>query len=449
MVAIIGSGIAGLTAALQLANENIDFDVFESSDHIGGKIRSERINGFLVEHGPHWLQGDSPLVKHIIEQCSLGTNQLFATDEARTHYVVRNNIPVVFPSSPSKFLTSHYFSARSRLKLAAAPFFGKADTHDEESIAQFVRRRLGQEILDYAIDPYVRRTFTGDPELLSVKHALPELYNAERRYGSVARGLMSNQSTEFLSTQWPIFSFTDGMQMLPHAIAQHFLPRIQTGSRVRAIIPAGKRWRIDIARGNHEETRHFDAVISTLPLPDLAKINLELNFDLTPLSRILYPPVHQIAMGFNQTDIDHSLAGHGMVVPHREASKRILGTIFSSTVFPNHSPAGKTLLTTIVGGTRSSDLDKLPFEILEELVLSDLDELLGVYGDPVMVHHVQWQEAIPQYNLGYGVLLALLNNLEAIYPGLFFAGSYREGVSVEDAMHSGFTTSKKVLQLLS
>ena len=444
MVAILGSGIAGLTAAFQLAEKNIDFEVFESSEHIGGKIRSERRNGFLIEHGPYVLRAPSPLLHHILERCNLRGHRIFVPETSNTHFVARNRTTATLPQSLVQSLASNYFSTLTKLRLTSEVFRPKPVVSNEESVAQFVRQRLGNEVLDYAIDPIVSGFFAGNPELLSVKHAFPHLCETENKRGSVIHRLLS-----IGNISEPAFSFTEGLQMLPMAMSQPFTKLIHTQSHIRTIIPVGKRFRIDIARGNHEETRHFDAVISTLPLPDLVKTNLEVDFDLAPLSEVTYAPIHIVAMGFNYEDIGHSLDGSGILFPGDAASKRILGTIFTSTLFPSHAPAGKILLTTLLGGTPNTDLMKLPFEILEELVLSDLSELLGVYGDPIHVQHIQWHQGLPQYNLGYGVVKALLNNLEAIHPGLYFAGNYREGVSVVDAMESGYTAAQNALKLFA
>ena len=449
MVAILGSGIAGLTAALELAERNIDFELFEPSEHIGGKIRSERLDGFLIERGPHTFLSSTPLLERIIDQCNLKSHRVFASDEASTRFVVKNNRLLALPNSPLALIKSNYFSSGARFRFAREPFIKKNKSNSEESIAQFVRRRLGQEVLNYAADPYVTSTFAGVPELLSIKHAFPALYDLEYTHGSLVRGFISSRSLTPFHARYSLFSFTDGIQMLTKAMSQQFKKRIHTGSRIRKIIPAGKRWRLDIARGNHEEVCHFDAIISTLPLYDLTQVNMEVDFDLAPLTKVPYPPIRMIIMGFNHEDIAHPLDGSGLVIPGCEVSKRILSTTFSSTLFPVHAPAGKILLTTMVGGIRNPDFKNLPSEVLNEIVLTDLDELLGVYGDPLLIEHTQWQHGLPQYHLGYGVLKALLNNLEAMYPGLIFAGDYRQGVTISETMESGYVASEKILALLS
>ena len=448
MVALLGGGIAGLTAAFELDQQGIDFELFEASSHIGGKIRSERINGFIVEHGPNSLQSSSPLLQRVIDTCDLEHQQLFADEAAKKRYVVRNSVPTALPMSPPALLSGSYFSWGAKLRLAREPFISRFEGSNEESVAEFVRRRLGQDVLDYAVDPFVTGIFAGNPDLLSIKHAFPALFSMEREKGSLIRGMIVRKRNNNGTHGRRIFTFKEGMHMLPNAMAHRFIDRIHTGRKVKKVVPLGKRWRVDTIQGNHEETRNFDAVISTIPLPQLTNAGLEVGLDLAPLHEVSYPPVSIVVMGFNASAITHPLDGFGMLVPGKEKTKRILGTIFTSSVFPSHAPSGYVQLTTMIGGARQPDMSRLTTDLLEYFVLDDLHELLGIYGDPVLTQHIHWQTAIPQYNLGYGVVKALLNNLEAMHPGLFFAGNYREGISVSDAMKSGYEAAVRVKKLL-
>lgn len=446
MVAILGGGIAGLTAAFELEQQGIDFELFEATKYVGGKIQSERIKGFIVEHGPNSLHNATPLMQRIIDACGLGKDQIFADEAAKKRFVVRNSILTALPMSPPDLLSSGFFSWRTKLRMAREPFVSSFKGSKEESVAEFVRRRLGQDILDYAVDPFVTGIFAGNPELLSIKHAFPSLFSFEQEKGSLLKGMLSRKGNSTHDRR--IFTFKEGVQMLPNAIARRFTDRIHTRKEVKAIVPSGKRWRVDIAEDKHLETRNFDAVISTIPLPQLTKVGLEVGLDRTPLNTVSYPPVSVVVMGFNASAVSHPLDGFGMLVPNKEKSKRILGTIFTSSVFPSHAPEGCIQLTTMIGGARQPDMSRLTTDLLEYFVLDDLHELLGIYGDPILVQHIHWKTAIPQYNLGYGVVKAVMNNLEAMHPGLFFAGNYRQGISVSDAMESGYQAAQKTKTLL-
>lgn len=437
MVAILGGGIAGLTAAHYLRKRQIDFELFEASDEVGGKIRSERTDGFLVEHGPNSLPSSSPLLQQIVQDLDLSDQVVFAAPNARKRFVVRHGEPVELPLSPPALLTSGYFSFRTKLLLAREPLLAPKSDDEDESVAAFARRRLGNEVLDYAVDPFVTGVFAGDPELLSLRHAFPALYRLEQDHGSLIKGLLASKPGSTSPPHRRIFSFREGMQTLPVAMSHPIADRIKTNHAIRAIRQEGARWRLNISWGDREEERLFDRVISTLPLPRFCELGLSTELDLSPLEEVPHPPVGVLVMGFEADRISHPLDGFGMLVPGKESTKRILGTIFSSTIFPDRAPEGKTLLTTLVGGARRHEIGLFSLDFLQEFVLEDLHHTLGVHADPVFVRHVIWEEAIPQYHVGYGVVKALLNNLEAVHPGLYFAGNYRQGISVIDAIQSG------------
>ena len=261
MVAILGGGIAGLTAAFELEQQGIEFELFEASDHVGGKIRSERIDGFIVEHGPNSLQSSSPLLQRVIQTCGLEEHQIFAHEAAKKRYVVRNSIPTALPSSPPDLLSSGYFSWSTKLRLAREPFIAKYEGNNEESVAQFIRRRLGQHVLDYAVDPFVTGIFAGNPESLSLRHAFPALFEMEQQEGSLLRGLLARKKESNGSSGRHIFSFREGVQMLPDAIANRFKDHIHTRKTVTSITPSGKRWHVETLEAERVESHNFDAVI--------------------------------------------------------------------------------------------------------------------------------------------------------------------------------------------
>ena len=167
--------------------------------------------------------------------------------------------------------------------------------------------------------------------------------------------------------------------------------------------------------------------------------------DLELLWQVRYPPVTILALGFHKDDVDHPLDGFGMLVPHKESGTHILGTIFTSTVFPDRAPADHVLLTTLIGGARKGDLCHLPDDVLLDVILDDLHHLLGVHGKAAFKHQINWPAAIPQYDMGYGQVKQALSAIEQQHRGLFFAGNYRCGISVSDAMKSGYEASQQVI----
>jgi len=438
-VGIIGAGIAGLTAAYRLRQEGVSVQILEASPRTGGMIRTERTDGYLVEHGPNSLRGASSTLVDVIQELGL-TNRVVPATGASTRYVVRDGTPTALPSSLWSFLTTDLLSTRAKLRLLGEPFIPSGNT-PSESVAQFVRRRLGDEVLDYAVNPFVGGIFAGDPEQLSVEHAFERLFEMERDYGSLFRGMISSSrgdnGRDVPASMEGVFSFERGLQTLPDALADVLEDRILYNAPVTALRQDEDRWHVASAQPDGSTRMDFfDALICTVPLHRFRRIDFETTVDLSPLEDVTYPPLSVLALGLPREDVAHPLDGFGMLVPEVEDDLEVLGTIFASSLFPNRTPDGHVLLASFVGGMRAPDLGTLQTQEVQSIVMRDLEKLLGVTGSPSFVRHVTWSQAIPQYDLDYERVASTLQNLERSHPGLFLAGNFRSGISVGDAMDS-------------
>ena len=453
-VAILGAGITGLTAGHHLQRAGLDVTVFEATDHVGGQIRSEHAGGYLIEHGPNTIQSATPLMNTLINRLDLSDVVVEADAAATKRYIVRNGTPHPLPTSPLAFLRSDLLSTRGKLRLLAEPFIGAPDADADESLADFARRRLGPEVLNYGLNPFVAGVFAGDPETLSVRHAFERLYEMEQEHGSLFKGLlasMRSSSDDEPTDAGPkrrMFSFRDGLQMLPDALAGPLAIRYSTP--VIALDRDGPQWMLTVKPdGAASETCAFDAALSTVPLHRFAALDFDAHLDLSPLTRVMYPPVSVVAMGFRRDDVKYLLDGFGMLVPEVEDTYHILGTIFTSTIFPDRVPDDHVLLTTFVGGTRHPALGRAPDDRQRRIILADLAALLDVSEAPTFVRHIRWPRAIPQYTTGYGAVKDLITRLEARHPQLFLAGNYRSGIAVGDAMNSGHAAAVRCMRQLA
>jgi oxygen-dependent protoporphyrinogen oxidase len=447
-VAVIGAGITGLTAAFRLQRAGIPVVLHEASDRAGGAIRSVRQGGYLAEEGPNTILETSPLIAELVRDAGLESRILRPDPDSEARFLVRGGRPVALPSSPLGFLTTSLFSPAAKLAVLREPFLPRRTDGAEESVAQFVTRRLGREFLDRAVDAMVAGIYAGDPEKLSVTQAFPKLAALEERYGSLLRGQMlgardRRKSGEVAKDRAPKLSFDEGLEVLPSTLAANLGEALRLKSRVASVTRSDTGWILKTEEGREE---HHAALIYAGTAHGLAALRLlerEAPVDLSGFSEIRHPPVASVVLGFRREDVAFPCRGFGVLVPGIE-NFRILGTIFSSSLFPNRAPAGHLTLTTYVGGERHPELALLPEEELVETVCKDLERLLGVCGKPTFHHVTLWRKAIPQYNLGFGRHREAMTLLEERLPGLHLGGHYRDGISLADSIASGWKIAERV-----
>jgi oxygen-dependent protoporphyrinogen oxidase len=453
--AIIGAGITGLTAAFYLKRKGVPVTVYEASDRVGGAIQSIRAEGYLAEFGPNTILETSPKVTQLVCDAGLASRRLNPDPRAEARYVVRYQRPIEMPGSPLGFFTTKLFSAKAKLAVLREPFVPPRRDGKEESIAEFVVRRLGQEFLDHAIDALVAGVYAGDPYKLSVPQAFPKLAQLEARYGSLIKGQIfgardRKRRGEVAKDRAPKFSFDQGLQVLPDTLREKLGEAVRLNTAVTRLTQTPDGWTLDLlARGQQTRAEH-SAVIYAGTAFRLAELEVQAAapLHLNTFAGIRYPPVASVVLGFRREDVTHPCEGFGMLIPKVEGFN-ILGAIFSSSLFPNRAPAGHLTLTSYVGGERNPDLASLPPEKLFALTCEDLRVLLGVKGKPTFQHSVFYPRAIPQYNVGYGRFRELMSDIEQKAQGLFFAGHYRDGISLSDTIVSGCNVADRVGEYLA
>jgi oxygen-dependent protoporphyrinogen oxidase len=449
-VAVIGGGITGLTAAFYLQRKGVPVTLYEASDRVGGVIQSLRQDGYLAEFGPNTILETSAKIGQLVRDAGLQERRRDPDPKAEARYVVRYKRPIEMPGSPLGFFTTKLFTPRAKLAVLREPFVPARRDGQEESVAEFVLRRLGQEFLDQAIDALVAGVYAGDPYKLSVPQAFPKLAQLEARYGSLIKGQIlgareRKQRGEVAKDRAPKFSFDEGLQVLPETLRARLGPAIKLNTRVSKLTQTSAGWVLELRADEQELRAEHSAVVYAGTAYNLAEIGLATSapLSLAAFSEIRYPPVASVVLGFRREDVAHPCEGFGMLIPKVEGFK-ILGTIFSSSLFPNRAPAGHLTLTSYVGGERYPELASLPLEKLVAITRADLGLLLGVRGEPTFQHSVFYPKAIPQYVLGYGRYRQLMNELEAKAPGLFLAGHYRDGISLSDSIVSGCNVADRV-----
>jgi len=448
-VVVVGAGISGLTAAWELQRAGASVEVVDEASRAGGVIGSRRRDGVLYELGPNSSLDTTPLVNQLLDEVGIRDQRLNASSVADTRYIVRDGRLTALPTAPAAFLTTPAFSLAAKMRLAAEPFIKPLPPDVEESIAGFVRRRLGREFLDYAIDPFVAGIYAGDPERISVPGAFPRLHALEQKYGSLILGQIKGarerrKNPETAKNVAKSFSFREGMQTLTDAIARR-LEHVSYDVRVASVArDADGTFTVDGVQRGAPWRRRARAVVLATPAYATAGIVERLAPDASrALGEIAYAPVAIVATAYRRSDVAHPIAGFGVLVPKVE-QRRILGSLFSSSMFENRAPEGTVILTTFAGGRRNPDVAALPDGALVETVRADLAALVGAKGEPLWAQVTRWPRAIPQYDLGHRERLARVERAEAAIPGLWFCATYRGGVSVSDCIKNGYATAEKV-----
>jgi oxygen-dependent protoporphyrinogen oxidase len=448
-VVIIGAGISGLTAAYWLHKAGVDVTVLEKNSFVGGTMRTIRENGWLIETGPNSALETTPLFTEMFEGLGIVDERIYPDGRADKRYILRDGKLHALPMSPGAFLRSSLWSVGGKLRLLKEPFVGRATK--EETIAEFVERRLGREFLDYAINPFVAGVYAGNPEQLSVRAAFPKLYALEEKYGGLIKGMIKGakerkQRAEKAKDRAKMFSFTSGMATFPDAIAAQLGDGVRLGCEVHAVSHTD-RFRVAYKNGATEQTIVADAVVLAVPSRAASRIIAPLAPDLSSsLKNIYYPPVAEVFLGFKEGQIGRPLDGFGFLVPAKE-QRKILGTIWSSVLFPHRAPQSCVALTTFVGGSRQPELSGLSDDELVRMVTDELRSIMNVTGAAAFTKIIRWQEAIPQYNLGYLEIVRMMEQCEAGHPGLFFCSNFKGGIAVGDCVMNGKKVAENVVAM--
>ena len=430
---VVGAGLSGLTAAWALKRANADVVLLEASPRAGGVVRTEARGGYLLELGPNTVRPSAELWALAAE---LGlADQTLLADPRAPRYIDWDGTLHALPSGPSAIVRSRLLSASGKLRLLSEPFRRGAGRPDE-SVRDFVRRRLGAEAADRLVEPFVAGIFAGSAARLEAASAFPRLVAWERTNGSLVLGAIASRRSAPESPRPPrgLLSFRDGLETLPRALARALGAAFQPGREARSL-ERGRAggWIVGTADGPVEA----DRVILAAPAAAAARLVAGHSPEAArALEAVPHPPLAVLHLSWPESARLRPLDGFGhLVCPSPD--RRILGAVWSSSLFPGRAPAGRILLTVFLGGARDPDVLSLTDAALADIAARDLAAQGLVRGDPEVVLATRWERSIPQYEVGHAARIAVLADAEARSPGLRFLGNYRGGISVADVVASG------------
>jgi oxygen-dependent protoporphyrinogen oxidase len=467
-VAIIGGGISGLTAAFRIrelaaAREfPVETALFEKGPSLGRALATVRRDGFVIETGADSFLSEKPWALGLAKRLGL-ESELTTTDERfRKTFVVRAGRLAEIPEgftllAPTRFLpvfTSPLFSIPGKLRMAFEPLIPARRDGGDESLASFVTRRLGREVLDRVAQPLAGGIYTADPESLSLMATMPRFIEMERRYGSLYKGLRAasrNRPVQAKGTsgaRWSLFlSFRSGMRALVEALATRLGESVCTGTAVARLARAdgGAGWRVERADGAAFEA---DAVVVATPAYDAARLLGPHDAELARLlGGIGYSSAASVNIAYRTAELPRLPESFGFVVPVKEGRK-IIACTFSSVKFPHRAPEGTVLMRVFLGGALQAGMMGLDDAALVAAAREEIAAFLGVRAEPMFAHVQRWPDQMPQYAVGHLDRVAQIERRATTFPGLALAGAAYRGVGVPDCVHSGEQAAEAVIDYL-
>jgi oxygen-dependent protoporphyrinogen oxidase len=437
-IAVVGGGIAGLTAAFSLSGEH-DVVVFEHEGAAGGKIRSQQVAGFVFEWGPSGFLSNAQELNALAAELELTEAVIDARPEAKNRFIYWDGKLHKLPSKPPEVFSMSLLSPGGKLRAFRELFVPRraASDGEDESVYAFMARRFGTEVAERIATPALLGVSGGNAATTSLAAVFPRLPELERERGSVIRGMVRGSRT---ASQMRSFAGS-GMQRLTDRLVEHLGNRMRLGTTVTRIEPHGAGWRIVHDRGEAVADR---VVVAT---PAYATAGMVAGFDAElarQLGEITYAPMRVIGVAFRREDVAAPLDGFGFLAA-RGCGVRILGATYTSSMLPEQAPPGTVYVRIFMGGAADPGAAQLDAETARTIVLADLATTLGITAAPIAYHETVWHNAIPQYALGHRKRVQKIEQLTLAHPGLALTGNAYRGLGVNDTIRDARATAGYIL----
>jgi oxygen-dependent protoporphyrinogen oxidase len=441
---VVGAGVAGLAAALELQRGTSEIVLVDASDRPGGVMRTDHVAGYVVERGPNTFRV-SPELRGLTRDLGLEGELVKAHPASRLRCVLRGGELVPVPLSPLAFARTPLLSRSAKLRVLAEPFAPRGDA-SRESVAEFVSRRLGPEVVTNLVGPFLTGVYAGDEEQLGAEAVFGSLVRLERSHRSIALGALA---TALARRREPrglpgSYSAPQGLGPLARSLAASLADPPALGTRVLELAWLGNRWRLSLVGPAGETALLARRVVLATPAREAARLLLDVDTEAARLLEgIEYAPLVSLPLGVDPAAVRRRIEGFGFLVP-RDEGVALLGCLFMSRLFPDRAPPGRELLQCMYGGRRWPAAVAEPDDALLARAHADLERTLGLRGEALPLGLARWERAVPQPGRDHLPRIAQLRERLAARPGLALAGAYLDGVGVPDAFASGLRAAREL-----
>jgi oxygen-dependent protoporphyrinogen oxidase len=462
----VGGGIAGLTAAYfamekaKKVGESISLKLLDEKDRLGGCILTEKVEGFTIEGGPDCFLSEKPWAFALCEKLGLG-DRILNTNENRRVFILSDGklheLPEGFmlmvPTSFLPFIKSSLISWPGKIRMAMDLFIPKKESDEEESLAEFVRRRLGEEALEKIAEPLVAGIHAGTPETMGLKSTFPRFLQIEEEYGSLIRGMLARRK---VALQWQkkagpkrtmFLTLKDGLgewiECLKEKIGEERIGLKKKVVRLRRTEKGD--YHIRLSDGASLET---DSVILATPSFTTAKIVEEVDAKLSEiLLTIPYVSSATVSLAYRRSQVHHPLDAFGFIIPRTE-KRKIMASTWTSVKFNYRAPEDYVLLRVFVGGANNEELVSLDDEKMLRMIQEELKDIIEVEGDPILKRIYRWEKSMPQYLVSHLEKVARMEERTNLQPGLFLTGCAYKGIGISDSVHDAEIIAEKAVEYL-
>ena len=437
-VIVIGGGISGLATAHELTQRGLDVQLLERQVRVGGNAITERFDGFLMEHGPTTFNASIPEAVDQISALGLLDQAYDLGPNVKRRYLRDAGKLTGISASPLGFFKSDYLSKTARLRILIEGLIPRNKSGKEESIHAFVARRFGREFADKVMDPMAAGIFMGDSKHLSISGAFPKLAEMEQELGSITRGILRAKRGSAPGRH--LYSWDGGIGTIAQTLAAGLGARLHTGITVMGVSKTATGFSVKTSHG----TRNASAVVLAVQPHVAANLMEKIDPDgAAATGAIMAPAVNVAFFGYKRTQVAHPLDGLGFLST-KDDTRILSGAQFASTMYPGRAPDGYVSISAYAGGVRNPELAAMPCAELMAQMHSELAEMLGIKGQPVVMRSRRWTLGLPQYSIGHTVRQTVFAQTPERVEGLYLTGNYTQGVSVANCLKSAAEVAENV-----